>query len=519
MRLSWRDDWPVLAVLAAAAMMIAPLWCVDSPAMPDYPAHLASFFLIAGGAHDPLLARSYFIQWAAIPNLGFEVVVPLLSPLMDIAVTTKLLLSAAVAMWVIAPSFIYRELYRKVGVAPVAAVLFAYNDNFIWGFFNYYLSAGLALVFFAVWLSSGKWARWLRAAIFAVVLLAIYFCHVFGAALLLLLIGCYELQEFVRRRDFSLRSTLLWIWPLAAMAAPSLILFIFFKPSGTDSHIGFHLMSTFRDRFEATVALTYDHPGYSAFWLLMLFLVLGFWRGWIGLHRSMTFLLLVLLVLTFIAPEEAMGGWGVELRLPAVLCALIFASLEIRLPLPWQRAFAAVIVVAVAFKAMTLAGNWRYYDAQFHEFRAALTYIPRGQRIVTVLDGDAIGKAADQPYWHLAEFAVMDRAAFTPLLFTTRGQHVVQLRPGLQKIAAASATQGSPPDVTELDDLAAGQVDGDWDIKHVFPYLMYFQCNYDEVVLIHLNPNHTPVSDLLSVRHVGSFFTIYNVDRDNCPKR
>ena len=39
----------------SAAILIAPLWCVAVPAMPDYPAHLAAFFMIAGGAaHAPL---------------------------------------------------------------------------------------------------------------------------------------------------------------------------------------------------------------------------------------------------------------------------------------------------------------------------------------------------------------------------------------------------------------------------------------------------------------------------------
>jgi hypothetical protein len=303
------------------------------------------------------------------------------------------------------------------------------------------------------------------------------------------------------------------------MAAPIAILFLFFKPSGTDAHLGFHLFTTFRDRFEATVAQTYDHPAYSTFWLTMLFLAIGLWRGWLNFAQSMKFLLVVLAVLTFIAPEEAMGGWGVDLRLPAVLCLMVFATLEVRLPHGWQRLLGAMVMTGVVVHALALAGNWRYYDAQFHEFRAALDGIPRGQRIVTVLDGDAIGKAADQPYWHMAEFAVMDRAAFTPLLFTTRGQHIVQLRPGLEKIAATTAQQGSPPDVTELDDLAAGTPDGDWDIEHVFPYLIRFQCTYDEVVLVHLNPHHSPVSDVLSVRHVGSFFTIYNIDRGACPRR
>src|SRR5690348_5044823 len=41
MRMSWGTDWPLAVVLAAAAVMIAPLWLVETPAMPDYPAHLA----------------------------------------------------------------------------------------------------------------------------------------------------------------------------------------------------------------------------------------------------------------------------------------------------------------------------------------------------------------------------------------------------------------------------------------------------------------------------------------------
>jgi hypothetical protein len=196
---------------------------------------------------------------------------------------------------------------------------------------------------------------------------------------------------------------------------------------------------------------------------------------------------------------------------------LTFASLSIPLPETARRLLAAVVVIAVGFNAAALAGNWRYYDKQYDEFRAALKDVPRGSRLVTVLDGDAMGEAADQPYWHMAEFAVIDRSAFTPLLFTTKGQHVVQLQPGLEKIAAISARQGSPPDISELDDLAAGTPDGDTDIVHVFPYLMRFQCHYDEAVVVHLNGNRSPVPDMLHLRHAGSFFSLYNIDHDDCP--
>ncbi len=97
---------------------------------------------------------------------------------------------------------------------------------------------------------------------------------------------------------------------------------------------------------------------------------------------------------------------------------------------------------------------------------------------MTVLDGDAMGLASDQPYWHMAEYAIIDRQAFTPLLFATAGQHVIQLQPAVEHIAARSAQAGSPPDISELDDLAAGNVNDDPDIGKIFPYLIHFQCNF-----------------------------------------
>lgn len=56
-----------------------------------------------------------------------------------------------------------------------------------------------------------------------------------------------------------------------------------------------------------------------------------------------------------------------------------------------------------------------------------------------MLDGDAMGLASDEPYWHMAEFAIVDRGAFTPLMFTTKGQHVVYLKPPFDKWAAGNA--------------------------------------------------------------------------------
>jgi hypothetical protein len=233
----------------------------------------------------------------------------------------------------------------------------------------------------------------------------------------------------------------------------------------------------------------------------------------------MRLVLVVLILGSAFAPEWAMSGWGVDLRLPAVLGSLAFAAADFRFDRRTSVVLALAALVVTVWCAATLSGNWLYYDRRFAEFRAAARSLPPGSRLVTVLDGDAMGLASDQPYWHMAEYAIIDRQAFTPLLFTTRGQHVIRLQPAVATIAARSAEEGSPPDISELDDLSAGNTRDDSDIRKVFPYLIRFQCHFDYALVIHLGGHRSTVPDMLSLAHAGSFFSLYRIQPDeNCRK-
>ena len=518
MRPSSGEAWPVAALGVATLLIVSPIWLTQAPAMPDYPAHLASFHLIGGLANDPVIAKFWRIEWAPIPNLASEFSVPLLAKLCGYRFATKLFLTLATLMWAIGPALVQRALYRRLYPTALAGALFAYSANFMWGFFNYIFASGLAILLFAGWIASTGWPSWRRALVFALALLPVYFSHVFAAALLLLMIGGYEAQAWFETRPLSFKSAAIRIWPILVAALPVAILFLFFKPAGADGHIAFNILTSWQDRIEAMLDLYFDQTHYVVLAALLVAVVAGLWTGRLALDRRMWLVLAVLLFLTAFAPEEAMGGWGVDLRIPPMFCALLFAASELRLERRWQMATAAVLLVVTAFDAAALAGNWRYYDRRYDEFRAADAVIPEGAKIVTVLDGDAIGWASDQPYWHMAEFAIIDRKAFTPLLFATKGQHVVRLLPSVANIAAQSARQGSPPDISELEDLSNGLIDGDTDIAFVFPYLMRFQCHYDYAVVVHLNGHRSPVPSMLHSVHEGSFFAIYAIDHHTCPR-
>lgn len=506
------------ALVACAALLALPLWFAAMPAMPDYPAHLATFYLLSGGAKSPVLAQFYRVHWTAVPNLAGEALIPLLGAWIGLRAATAVFLTFAVVAWSLSGAAIQWALFRRITPAPLLGSAFVYNANFMWGFFNYCFGTALALLVFAGWIMAERQRRpWLLAC-FSLVTLVIYFCHVFAAAMLLLLVFCYEFSAISRQTPFAENLRRLGL-PLV-IAIPAAVAFLFFKPAGAGGSVEFNIIDTILDRLSSPMQFAFDRPAWLLLAALTALVVYGLWTGRIGLHPRMKPLLLVLVVLCIFMPEWAMGGWGVDLRVPALFGTLAFASAEFRFERRVQLALAGAAVLLAGWQSATLSGNWRYYGHRFAEFRTANRLIRPGSKIVTVLDGDSIGLASDQPYWHMAEYAIIDRGVFTPLLFTTRGQHVIELTPAVAGIAAASAQQGSPPDISELDDLAAGNSRDDKDIREVFPYLLRFQCRFDVAVVIHLAGHRSPVPDTLAPMHEGSFFSLYKIRRDeNCASK
>jgi hypothetical protein len=503
-------------LLLGAAILALPLWCVASPAMPDYPAHLAGFFMIGGGAEQAPLSRFYQIGWSFVPNLASELIVPTLARFVPLEIATKLFLTAAVAMWVLGPAAIQRALTGRTTPAALAGALFAYNANFTWGFFNYYFAAGLCFVLFAAWIAMRE-KRPSTLALYALAVLALYACHLVGALLLLLLIGGYELTQ----SEFAPKALWRRLWPLALVFLPALLAFLFFKPAGmAGGTFAFDFDETLGDRLAAAIQLTFDEPAYLLLGGLMILWFAGLLYGVLTVRREMRFCIIVLCLATLLAPEWALGGWGVHLRFPGVLGAMLFASTELRLSPRQSFALAAVLLMTLGVSAAVLTASWRVYDRQYGEFRAALRALPEGLRYVTVIDGDAMGTDPDQPYWHMAEFAILDRAGFTALMFATKGQHVVQVKPPYDRYQAMSAQQGSPPDVSELSDLAAGRDEADADIDEIFSYLKFFQCHFDIAVVVRGSGEADDVPDFMSLRHEGSFFSLYDIHpTPDCAKR
>ncbi len=365
-------DWPLVALLFAALLLAAPLWSVATPTMPDYPAHLASFWLIetkGGGA-------AYTIHWGFIPNLASEILVPLLARVTGLEQAARLFLTMAVCMWVLGPAAINRLLFGRWNIAPLFGAFFAYNANFSWGFFNYYFASGLGFAVFAAWIAcETKSPRALAG--FALAVIAVYFSHIFAAATLLLMIAGYEIAQ-ARQTGTRLSARALKV---AAVYAPAALAFLALRPSNAgDLRVLFDLADTMQDRFESLVAHNFDNPAYTLPILLLAGLGLALWRGRARLHPAMGGALAVLFAGSLLAPEWAMGGWAVHLRLPPVFAAMLFAAAEFDFAPRTARALAGVALALIAWSAFDLAAAWRPYDRQVEEFRGPPTMPCRAAR-------------------------------------------------------------------------------------------------------------------------------------------
>ena len=369
---------------------------------------------------------------------------------MPLETAAKLFLSLALAMWVAGPALIHRALYGHIGLTPLVAAFFAYNSNFMYGFFNYYFAAGLCFLVFAGWIVSERWPRWSRLTIFAAAATILYFSHIAAAALFLLLVATFE----AARAPISWRTMRSHLVDVAVISLPVAALVLLNPGDATDIKIRFHLLETLVPRIESLVQHGFNSPAYGLITAIALLFVIGVWRKTIVLHPRMRLPLIALAVAALLLPVKAMGGWGLHLRLPAVATALLFASCEVRLSPRLIGVLGAAIVSALVWLATTLATDWKKYDRQISEFRAALRDVPRGSRLMTVVDRDVLN---DKLYWHIAEFAIIDRSAFTALMFTTKGQHIVYLKPAVAPFAAYISEEGIPPAMDDLESLVSGQ--------------------------------------------------------------
>ena len=192
----WESGWLWL-VLAIASTI--PFWWQSVPPLVDLPGHLGRYRVQLELGSSESLQRYFSFHWALIGNLGIDLLIIPLAPIFGLEGAVKLIVLTIPVLTVGGIYWVAREIHGEPPPTAIFALPFIYSFPFNFGFTNFSLSMGLALIALGGWLHLSAREKWrLRAAVFVPASCILWLVHAFGWAFLLLTAWSAEL---VRRHD------------------------------------------------------------------------------------------------------------------------------------------------------------------------------------------------------------------------------------------------------------------------------------------------------------------------------
>ncbi|WP_233025894.1 hypothetical protein [Rhodopseudomonas boonkerdii] len=498
----------LIAALALAVVLTAPLLLVDVPPVLDYPNHLARMFVLAH-PHDAALSQMYAPHWRLVPNLGIDVIGTGLLKLTEVHTGGRILLALSLLAPVIGVTLYHRVVFGCASLWPLASGLVACSAVFLLGFMNFLLALGLAFAGAAGWIAlRRRVALYWVAVAGAATAAATFLCHIFGVALLALLIVSEEAARLYRLRGAGrpvMHEATRVGGALIVMLAPALLFYLASPLSDTPALPGrwrgwdklLAVMSPFMTTNVDLSMLTL--LGFVAFLLLT-------WRS-MAVAPAFPLSLFTLVVVFLVAPSTIKGGTFVDIRLMLMIVLLVFAGSSPRLRHGPAMLAVSFFVVLIVVRTGHLAWSWTGHRADLADVRAAIADVAPGTKVLVArghrgndTETTVPTRALPGVYrldGHLGALLAIERKAFWPLMFADPAQQPVEVRPPYRAIAQSP---GEPIDLPVLQG----------DDREAPSYIRNWRSKFAQVLLID-PPSPLPVIDGLSPVHVGTYAVQYRV--------
>ena len=66
----------LIFLIAGSSLLLLPFFFIQLPPLQDYPNHLARIHILTQIKENPALQEYYKVQWAPLPNLAMDLVIP-----------------------------------------------------------------------------------------------------------------------------------------------------------------------------------------------------------------------------------------------------------------------------------------------------------------------------------------------------------------------------------------------------------------------------------------------------------
>jgi len=437
----WEQPRFLLALVLLAAM---PLVYPQIPPLVDLPGHMGRYRVELDLGSSRWLQQYYGYRWAAIGNLGVDVVIRLLGPLIGLESAVKMIVLAIPLLTVAGMLWVAREVHGRIPPTALFALPFAYGFPFLFGFVNYALAMALALLAFGLWLRLGRLGRTkLRAFLFVPISVIIFFCHTYGWGVLGLL--CFS-AEAVRQHDTGkgwVKAGLNAALQAMVMALPIVIMLAWRSDMRSGSTHGWFewgrkwewIYSALRDRWELFDVASIAIVG-------LVFVIALFSRRF-ALSRNLSFSALVLLAAFLIIPWTVFGSAYADMRIVPYMMAVALLAIRFRAPIDY-RFGSALALLGLLFCAVRLGTNTLSLKLAADDQQAklvALDHVPAGARVVSLV-GKSCAKTWALPRdTHLGGMVIVRRNGFSNDQWTIEGANPMSLRYRQAGIFAADPSQ------------------------------------------------------------------------------
>lgn len=490
----------LLSAVAATPVITNPL-----PPLSDYVNHLARMHVITAIGSDPLLDKYYELQWAVIPNLIMDLIVPFLHRFMDVYLAGEIFLIAIFVITLSGTLALNRALYGYWSAMPLISFPLLYNGVLLVGVMNYLFGIGVALWALAswIWLRERTWP--LRYLISTGFVLLLFFCHLFAVGLYGLGLLAYEIyREWDEGRKFTLRR----FARFASAGLPFLVTLplLYISPTLTLANINFWEAN---GKIDGVVLVFTTYYDLVAIALAAVVIASGLWAmryRVLHFHAFGWFLLGVGGIVYLAMPRVVFATYMADQRLPIGLAYMVIACAHLELTRKSVRqAFAVVLFALLAIRATEVQTVWRQLANTTLDFRNSVNEIVPGSRVLVVYaDSGAGDNARDLPYIHAACLAMIERSSLVTTAFTVKGKQVLQVRNEYSHIA--DVEDGTPPNLGQFlisADLEGDEIDNYWD---------GWPKNFDYVYVLFTEPDApNPDTERLQLVKEGPRFQLYKI--------
>ncbi len=406
---------------------------------PDYPNHLARYYLLTRDYNTPLYHQFYVDNFRIIPNIGVDALMAGIGRLIDPALGLRLLVCGMLASSGL--GFAKLSMLRNNGELNPSMVLFpvlTFSFSLILGFLNFVLAA--SFLPWAIYLYEIARNVKYRALVIGVFSIIFFFCHLLIAVLWIFIVGIkLVLEKKSKDRLIGIATVVL---TLLAM----IVLYKFSSVSEEHSTIAFSTIY-------AKIKYFFGFIAYGPWWpitsglALLGFVLLGFQKYFV-IGKEDKVIIIGLIIFYLVCPFGFRITANMDARVPPIILMLLLAMAR---PNPSNPGLKVNGLASILFgiSLINLASVFVIVnkgDREANRMRDILRVIPAGESlfIADVSQWNMRHRESWFPsYKMLAYFTAIDRPLFISGIFTYPSQQPVIMKPGLETLAYAS------PDVRE----------------------------------------------------------------------